>query len=490
MNNHPPMEKITEKDYQELRQRLEEAEDTLRAIRSGEVDALVVSGKSGDQVFTLRDAAHPYQVMVEEMNEGAATLSAKGIILYCNARFAEMLQIQMEAVIGEPISQFVPRSDHRELKRLLKEGNSGSGRGELTLQYHQEEVEVSVSVRNMDLDGSRRLVALFTNLEEIHRAEKKIHQIADQYQSLLTTSTDGFWMFDIGGKILDVNEAYCKLSGYTKKELVGRNIHEMETIETTEHMADHIHDLIRKGFDRFESQQKKENGQVMDVELSITYLKDSRQFIVFIHDITGRKHRIQELEEYRLHLEEMVKERAEQLMESEKRYRELVQYAPTAIYEVDFRTNKFITVNDAMCDVLGYSREELLNRAATDVLDEESQVRFKERIQNWMEGKDPDTNVEYRVLTKEGREIYSLLRTRFTRDGNGIPLGATVIATDITKRKKMEDEIRKKSKELQGSNAELKWFNESMVNRELRMIDLKKEVNELCQRSGLPLRYP
>ena len=87
-------------EIEELRFRLAEAEDTLRAIGSGEVDAFVVSGPDGEQVFTLKGAEQPYRVLVETMNEGAATLAADGTILYCNNRLAVMLQVPLENLMG------------------------------------------------------------------------------------------------------------------------------------------------------------------------------------------------------------------------------------------------------------------------------------------------------------------------------------------------------------------------------------------------------
>ena len=87
----------------ELHNRLQEAEDTVRAIRAGEIDALVVTGPLGEKVFILRGADHPYQVIVEEMNEGAATVSPEGTILYCNRRFADLLETPLEQVIGSSI---------------------------------------------------------------------------------------------------------------------------------------------------------------------------------------------------------------------------------------------------------------------------------------------------------------------------------------------------------------------------------------------------
>src|SRR3569623_3083371 len=90
-------------EVQDLRARRLVAEETLRAIRRGEVDALVVEGSRGDQIYTLRGADHSYRIFLEAMHEGATTLTAGGIILYCNRRFAEMVRSPLEDVIGSPL---------------------------------------------------------------------------------------------------------------------------------------------------------------------------------------------------------------------------------------------------------------------------------------------------------------------------------------------------------------------------------------------------
>src|SRR5690349_10416156 len=78
-------------ELERVRARLAEVENTLEAIRSGEVDAVVVNGPRGTQVFTLQTGDQPYRVMAESMNEGAATVTTDGTILFCNRRFADML---------------------------------------------------------------------------------------------------------------------------------------------------------------------------------------------------------------------------------------------------------------------------------------------------------------------------------------------------------------------------------------------------------------
>src|SRR5450759_1051453 len=99
-------------EIEDLRARLEEAEETLRAIRSGEVDGVVVSGLDGDHVYSLHGAEHPYRVFVEEMNEGAVTVTADGLILFCNRRFAELLNVPVDAIIGQSIDS-IPNAEVR-----------------------------------------------------------------------------------------------------------------------------------------------------------------------------------------------------------------------------------------------------------------------------------------------------------------------------------------------------------------------------------------
>lgn len=116
-----------------LRTRLEEAEETLRAIRHGEVDALLVSGPGGAQVFTLESAEQPYRILVEQMPEGAVTVSNQGIILYCNLRFARMLQMPHEKVVASSIESYVASHQAAQFASLLRLGTVQDVRAEITL---------------------------------------------------------------------------------------------------------------------------------------------------------------------------------------------------------------------------------------------------------------------------------------------------------------------------------------------------------------------
>ena len=120
--------------HREVQARLQELEDTLRAIRRGEVDAVVVATPDGDRVFTLQGADHPYRVMVEAINEGAATLTSHGQVLYANRRFAEMLGIGLENLIGSRLLDFVQSLECPTLDELLERALSAPQKEECLLR--------------------------------------------------------------------------------------------------------------------------------------------------------------------------------------------------------------------------------------------------------------------------------------------------------------------------------------------------------------------
>jgi PAS domain S-box-containing protein len=163
--------------------------------------------------------------------------------------------------------------------------------------------------------------------------------------------------------------------------------------------------------------------------------------IATMDDITEVVHLARELEIHKKNLEKEIAERKrieKEFGESEKRYRELVKHAPAGIFEVDFRNKRFLSVNNYMSQMSGYSKEELLEMTPFDILDDQSKMTFQTRISQWLKGEKPDQVVEYKVKAKDGREIYASLDVTCTLDENGKPLGATVVGHDVTERKLME----------------------------------------------------
>lgn len=108
-------------ENEELRARMAEIEDALTAIRNGEVDAIMVSGNKGEQVYSVSSAETPYRTFIEEMSEGAVTLTKEGTILYCNQRFAAIVQSPYEKVIGSSLQRFISPDDNSKLDHFLSQ---------------------------------------------------------------------------------------------------------------------------------------------------------------------------------------------------------------------------------------------------------------------------------------------------------------------------------------------------------------------------------
>ena len=170
-------------ENQELEVRLEEAEETLRAIRSGEVDALVVSTEEGDKVYTLKGAEQPYRILIEEMKEGAVTLAEDDTILYCNMGFARMLKSALEKMIGTEISQFVLPADRLVFDELLRQGKEGGSKGEITfLAGEGTIVPAHISINSMQLNGVSTVYLVATDITELKTAEEALQKAHDELE--------------------------------------------------------------------------------------------------------------------------------------------------------------------------------------------------------------------------------------------------------------------------------------------------------------------
>jgi PAS domain S-box-containing protein len=160
------LQQVVSTEIDELRARLQVAEETLHAIRAGEVDALVITGSDGEKVFTLRGADHPYRIIVEEMNEGAVTLSPEGTILYCNWRFADLLKLPLERVIGTAIQEWFVQEEGFE--GLVKQ----NVRGTAEVNLHSSDgttIPVFISYNPVTIDETRSICLIVADLTELKR---------------------------------------------------------------------------------------------------------------------------------------------------------------------------------------------------------------------------------------------------------------------------------------------------------------------------------
>ncbi len=177
------MTNIESMDVEELRARLAEAEGNLLAIYSGEIDALLLNDEKGERrVFTLRSADAPYRALVERMQEGAATLTVNGDIIYCNQRFADLVQRPLEQVFGAPIGRFLPETEGEILRTMLAHG---SGRYQTRLIVDgREATEVQVTFSSILLDEVEHRTVIISDISSLARAQRESRS-KDEFLAML-----------------------------------------------------------------------------------------------------------------------------------------------------------------------------------------------------------------------------------------------------------------------------------------------------------------
>jgi PAS domain S-box-containing protein len=236
-------------EAENLRAQLAEAEETLRAIRSGEVDALVVSTPQGEQVFTLKGAEQPYRILIEEMSEGAAMLAADDSILYCNSGFAGMLKIPLEKLMGTGIAQYIAPSNEALFWELLRQGREKSSNGEITLLAGDGTfVPAQLSFNNLEIEGASLVYLVATDLTEQKRIQDELRRARDELEirvlertadlakseqrwaTTLASIGDAVIATDVEGRVTFMNAEAEELTGWALSEASTKLITEVFNI--------------------------------------------------------------------------------------------------------------------------------------------------------------------------------------------------------------------------------------------------------------------
>ena len=227
-------EKTTNMPYHEafddLTKRLQEAEETLEAIRKGHVDAVVVDGPQGQQVYTLENADRPYRLLIEQMQEGAVTLSDNGTVLYCNARFADLVGSQRETLIGTNVTMLMGTAEAGEFLGLLVHGRGKARAAEFNLRTGAAlDVPVNISLVDLAVEpGMPRIVCVIVT--DLTHSRQRSHELAaandrlaseiderrraeDSLELALDAADMGSWTIDLATQLTHSSSRFSSIFG-------------------------------------------------------------------------------------------------------------------------------------------------------------------------------------------------------------------------------------------------------------------------------------
>ncbi|TMI94669.1 MAG: PAS domain S-box protein [Bacteroidetes bacterium] len=277
------------KNYEELLEELEdlkfqlkEANETLHAIRTGQIDALVVETEDGPQLYTLKSADHTYRVFIEKMKEGAVTLNRKGIILYSNSQFADMIDVPLAKVIGLPIIDFIPDQYKGKFKKMTEQGWESDSKGEIFLKSNSgKSIPFLLSFTSLELDEGTALSIILTDLTLQKENEKQLELKNQQLEAARLAA------YKMNEELEDIVEERTKdlLISREYFKLLADNIPVIIWTATIDGKLDYVNRrwVEYTGFDVEESKTKQsELLHTDDVERSIaewqTALKEKRKY--------------------------------------------------------------------------------------------------------------------------------------------------------------------------------------------------------------------
>ncbi|KAF0158522.1 MAG: Diguanylate cyclase/phosphodiesterase with pas/pac sensor(S) [Syntrophaceae bacterium] len=288
----------------------------------------------------------------------------------------------------------------------------------------------------------QELSSLKHRIQELERAESEhkhveeaLRESEEKYRNILESIQEGYFELDLAGNYTFVNEANCRFLGYTKEELVGMNYRQHTDEETAKKLYQPYYELYRTGksIETLEVESFRKDGIKVIYETSVSLIRDSEGkpigFRGVSRDITDRK------------------QATEALLESEKRYRALVENASDLVFRLD-AAGHFTFVNPVARRIVGYGEKELIGKHyATLIRSDMREEAMKFFGRQFVKGI-PNTYSEYPIILKDGREIWVGQNVQLLfQDGKGIAFQA--VARDITERRQAEEALRESEKRYQ-----------------------------------------
>jgi PAS domain S-box-containing protein len=305
----------------ELRSRLKDAEETLSAIGNGAVDSFVIPGPDGVQVFIRDGAEHPYRVLVETMNEGAATLTADGSITFCNNRLADLLEVPLHSLLGTRLDSYLAPAYQHLFDAILEQCAPGCANDEVALVTASgNQVPVLFSCCTVDMSGVLTKTVVVTDLTRQKRDEEYLAS-GRLAHSIIEQAGEAIVVCDEAGRIIKASWLADQLCGQNPLLKPFNEMFEFRTIDSAAPFSA-LHPLSDLRLENREVEFKRSDGQIFHLVLNATPLVNAQSRIVgsvvTLADFTKRKQAEDDLNKLNAELEDRVAQRTAELRDKDQ----------------------------------------------------------------------------------------------------------------------------------------------------------------------------
>ena len=369
--------------------------------------------------------------ILESITDAFYALDRDWRFTYINGQAEWLLERSREELLGKIVwDEFPEAVDHPVYERYH---HAVATQQEVAFELHYPPLDAWFRIKAFPFEGG--LSVYFDDISERKAAERGFRHSLEQNRGILETTIDGYLLYDAGGRILDANPAYCAIVGYTRDELTGMNLADLEALMP----AEVLHEELRRyaqdeheapGNKRFETKHRHNDGRLIDVEVSVGKLEteDSPRIHAFVRDITERK------------------QTEEALREREERLRSINNHISEGIYR-STPEDGLVYVNDAFAELFGYDAPDDL--LALDDLtrlyaNPEARMTFVRKANENEHFRDEE--VAFRRA--DGSTFVGLLSATATYDEDGRVLYRDGAVLDITGRKQAEEALREREEYL------------------------------------------
>ena len=265
------------------------------------------------------------------------------------------------------------------------------------------------------------MLSTLIDITDRKKAEDALRESEERHRTILQTAMDGIWRVDAQGRLVEVNHAYCRMSGYSEQELLTMRIPDLEVIETAADTAGHLQKIIAHGEDRFESQHRRKDGNIFDVEISCQYRPtDNGQIVAFLRDITERK-RVEE-----------------ELSKSRRFLSDLIEYSGALIC-VKNREGRYELINSKWEQVTGLKRRDIIGRTDEELFPGHIGKQFR---LNDLEVMESGYLLEKEEIFEDEHGTRFFISIKFPLRDDDVVWGICGMFTEITERKQAEQALR------------------------------------------------
>ncbi len=399
-------------------------------------------------------------IIIENAPDPVFVADLDGKILQANEAVSQLLGFRQDEVVEQSLSQFISAEETREFTAALREVVERGVTRDAVLNPRSASGEVIPTSLNAsalrDADGNViGAIGILRDMRELDKARAYA-------QRLIEDAPDPVFVSDLEGKILEANEAVSELLGFRRDEVVEQSLSRFISEEETREFTAALREVVERGVTRnARLNPRAATGEVIPTSLNASALRDTDGKVI---GAIGVLRDMRELDKARAYAES------------------LIRNAPDPVFVSDLE-GKILEANDAVSDLLGFRRDEVVEQSLSRFISEEETREFTAALREVVErGVTRNARLNPRAAT--GEVIPTSLNASALRDPDGKVIGAIGVLRDMRAYEEVVRDLEQSKTELQEKILDLEKFEEVVVGRELKMIALEKELEGLQQEAA------